>query len=162
MLFEIKKLGKEQSFLNGVFPILLILLFFLPCADGQTSDPLPSWNEGPAKKAIVDFVAKVTKPETPDFVPEEERIAVFDNDGTLWCEQAFYFQGLFLFDRIKAMAPQHPEWSTQEPYASVFPLSEEIEECVSANHFHRVRPRGCRRGGNRAKNDRWEENGISR
>jgi phosphoglycolate phosphatase-like HAD superfamily hydrolase len=82
-------------------------------------DPLSSWNDGPAKRSIVEFVTKVTKPGSPDFVPVAERIAVFDNDGTLWAEQPMYFQALFTFDRIKALAPQHPEWKEKEPFASV-------------------------------------------
>jgi len=83
------------------------------------ADPLPSWNEGPAKKSIVEFVTKVTKPGSPDFVPAPERIATFDNDGTLWAEQPMYFQLIFTLDRVKALAPQHPEWKTKEPFASV-------------------------------------------
>jgi len=77
------------------------------------------WNDGTAKKAIVDFVARVTTKRGADFVPEAERIAVFDNDGTLWCEQPFYFQGLFAFDRIKALAPEHPEWKERQPFKAV-------------------------------------------
>jgi phosphoglycolate phosphatase-like HAD superfamily hydrolase len=82
-------------------------------------DPLASWNDGAAKRAIVDFVQRVTTPGRPDFVPEPERIATFDNDGTLWAEQPMYFQFMFVFDRIKAMAPQHPEWKTTQPYQAV-------------------------------------------
>ena len=70
------------------------------------SDPLPSWNEGPTKKAIGDFVARVTKEGSPDFVPVPERIATFDNDGTLWAEKPLPFQLLFAFDRVKALAPK--------------------------------------------------------
>jgi phosphoserine phosphatase len=81
-----------------------------------TSDPLPSWNEGPVKQSIVTFVNKVTAWGTPDFVPIAERIATFDNDGTLWSEQPIYFQFQFGFDRIKALAPQHPEWKATEPF----------------------------------------------
>src|SRR6266446_3907733 len=84
-----------------------------------TADPLPSWNDGAAKQAIVDFVAKVTKEGSPAFVPPNERIATFDNDGTLWCEQPMYFQLFFALDRVKALAPQHPEWKTKEPFASL-------------------------------------------
>ena len=80
------------------------------------NDPLPSWNDGAAKKAITDFVARVTTQGGTDFVPPAERIAVFDNDGTLWCEQPEYFQALFALDRVKAMAPQHPEWREKEPF----------------------------------------------
>jgi phosphoserine phosphatase len=83
------------------------------------ADPLPSWNDVQAKKAVIEFVEKVTKQDGPDFVPQPERIAVFDNDGTLWAEQPMYFQAFFVFDRIKALAPQHPEWKDEEPFASV-------------------------------------------
>src|SRR5687768_3701385 len=82
-------------------------------------DPLASWNEGASKQAIVDFVARVTKVGGKDYVPPAERIATFDNDGTLWGEQPMYFQVLFAIDRIRAMAPQHPEWKEKEPFASI-------------------------------------------
>ena len=85
----------------------------------RAADPLPSWNEGPAKKAIVEFVMKVTRPGSPDFVPVPERIATFDNDGTLWCEQPVPVQLYFAIDRVKALAPQHPEWKDKEPFASL-------------------------------------------
>ena len=81
-------------------------------------DPLPSWNDGPAKQSVVAFVQKATTPGSPEFVPVLERIATFDNDGTLWAEQPMYFQAFFLFDRIKILAPQHPEWKDKEPFAS--------------------------------------------
>jgi hypothetical protein len=82
-------------------------------------DPLPSWNNTGPKKAILAFVERVTKPNGPDFVPVAERIATFDNDGTLWCEQPVYFQVAFALDRVKALAPKHPEWKTKEPFASL-------------------------------------------
>ena len=82
-------------------------------------DPLPSWNEGRTKDAIRDFVGRVTKDGSPDFVPVPARIATFDNDGTLWTEKPLPFQLLFAFDRVKALAPQHPEWATKEPFASL-------------------------------------------
>jgi hypothetical protein len=85
----------------------------------QAQDPLPSWNAGATKKSIVEFVAKVTKAGSPDFVPVPERIATFDNDGTLWCEQPLYAQLFFALDRVKALASQHPEWKTKEPFASL-------------------------------------------
>jgi hypothetical protein len=85
----------------------------------QAADPLPSWNDTPNKKAIIAFVEKVTQEGSPDFVPAPERIATFDNDGTLWCEQPMYVQLLFAFDRVKQLAPQHPEWKTTEPFAAV-------------------------------------------
>jgi len=85
----------------------------------NAADPLPSWNDTAPKKAIVDFVDKVTKEGSSDFVPPNERIATFDNDGTLWAEQPMYFQLSFTLDRVKALAPQHPEWKTKEPFASL-------------------------------------------
>jgi phosphoserine phosphatase len=85
----------------------------------RAADSLPSWNDTAAKKSIVAFVAKVTKKGSPDFVPVPERIAVFDNDGTLWCEQPAPVQLYFAIDRVKALAPQHPEWKTKEPFASL-------------------------------------------
>jgi hypothetical protein len=83
------------------------------------ADPLPSWNDTTTKKAIVAFVEHVTRQGASDFVPAAERIAVFDNDGTLWAEQPMYFQAFFIFDRIKQLAPQHPGWKDKEPFASV-------------------------------------------
>jgi phosphoserine phosphatase len=94
-----------------------VLALATPAA--QAADPLPSWNEGKAKASIVDFVKRVTTPGGRDFVPPPERIATFDNDGCLWAEQPLYFQALFVFDRIRALAPRHPAWKTQEPFASV-------------------------------------------
>jgi phosphoglycolate phosphatase-like HAD superfamily hydrolase len=82
-------------------------------------DALPSWNDGKAKQSIKDFVDKVTRADSPTFVPGAERIAVFDNDGTLWAEQPLYFQFLFAIDRVKALVPQHPEWKDKEPFASL-------------------------------------------
>jgi phosphoserine phosphatase len=83
------------------------------------ADPLSSWNDGKAKQSVVAFVEKVTKEGSPDFVPAPERIATFDNDGTLWAEQPMYFQLLFALDRVKTLAPQHPEWKDKEPFASL-------------------------------------------
>jgi phosphoserine phosphatase len=95
------------------------LALAVSCIAARAADPLPSWNDTAPKKAIVAFVEKVTKEGSPDFVPAQERIATFDNDGTLWAEQPMYFQAFFVFDRIKALAPQHPEWKSEEPFASV-------------------------------------------
>ncbi|WP_210164976.1 HAD family hydrolase [Afifella pfennigii] len=96
---------------------LAAILFAAPAM--AQDDPLPSWNEGASKQAIIAFVEGVSSEASADFVDEAERIAVFDNDGTLWAEQPAYFQLLFAIDRVKALAPQHPEWQTQEPYASI-------------------------------------------
>jgi hypothetical protein len=83
------------------------------------NDPLPSWNDTPTKQAIVDFVGRVTKADGPDFVAPAERIATFDNDGTLWVEQPMYVQLAFVLDRVKALAPLHPEWKHTQPFQSV-------------------------------------------
>jgi len=91
----------------------------LSAAAAAQGDPLRSWNEGAAKKSIVDFVKATTTKGSPKFVPPAERIATFDNDGTLWAEQPLYFQLFFALDRIKALAPQHPEWKDKEPFASL-------------------------------------------
>jgi phosphoserine phosphatase len=101
----------------------LALLFapalpILPQAQAQT-DPLPSWNDGPSKQAITGFVARVTQQGGPDFVPPAERIATFDNDGTLWVEHPMYTQLAFILDRVKILAPQHPEWATMQPFKAV-------------------------------------------
>jgi hypothetical protein len=84
-----------------------------------TGSPLFSWNDGAAKKAITEFVSRVTRQGGPDFVPPDERIATFDNDGTLWVEHPMYTQLAFAFDRVKAMAPMHPEWKDKQPFKAV-------------------------------------------
>lgn len=96
--------------------ILAIGAFIAPLV--RAADLLVSWNDSSSKKEIISFVEKIAQPG-PDFVPLSERIAVFDNDGTLWGEQPMYFQAFFIFDRIKALAPEHPEWQKKEPFASV-------------------------------------------
>jgi phosphoserine phosphatase len=106
-------------FRRAVQAVCVLIVFTLGCAARAQQDPLPSWNDGPSKKAIVEFVGKVTKKGSPDFVKPEDRIATFDNDGTLWCEQPMYSQFLFALDRVKAMAPDHPEWKDKEPFASL-------------------------------------------
>ena len=90
-----------------------------PSVAAVAADPLPSWNDGATKKSIVDFVGRVTKEGGPDFVRPAERIATFDNDGTLWSEKPVPFEVVFAFDQVKALAPQHPEWRTKAPFASV-------------------------------------------
>jgi phosphoserine phosphatase len=99
--------------------VLGLIVCVLLAGTAFAADPLPSWNEGPARRAIVAFVEKVTNEGSPDFVPVSQRIATFDNDGTLWCEQPMYFQLAFALDRIKALAPEHPEWKDQEPFKSI-------------------------------------------
>jgi len=101
--------------LTGFVTICAVCL----CSVANAVDPLSSWNEGPARKAILEFVAAVTDQNGKDYVEPAERIAVFDNDGTLWVEYPMYTQALFAFDRVKALAPQHPEWETTQPFKGV-------------------------------------------
>jgi phosphoserine phosphatase len=114
---------KKYHYIHIVMLTVLLALgyvFAQPAGLQQAStDPLPSWNDGPAKKAIIEFVTRVTKEGGRDFVPPAERIATFDNDGTLWSEKPIYFQFAFAIDRVKALAPQHPEWKTQQPFKAV-------------------------------------------
>ena len=108
---------RRRSIVAGLAAATVVLSTGVP-SFGQT-DPLPSWNDGPVKKSILEFVARTTTSGGPDFVPAPERIATFDNDGTLWTEQPIYFQVAFAMDRVKALAPQHPEWKELEPFRSV-------------------------------------------
>jgi phosphoserine phosphatase len=100
-----------------IVPIIAALTFVTGIV--RADDLLPSWNDGKAKQSIIAFVERVTTQGSPDYVVPAERIATFDNDGTLWCEQPMYVQAFFVLDRIKQMAPQHPEWKDKEPFASV-------------------------------------------
>lgn len=97
---------------------MALLATWISVAVAQT-DPLPSWNDGPSKQAIVAFVTDVTREGSPDFVPPSERIATFDNDGTLWIEQPIYVQFAYALDRVKALAPQHPEWKETQPFKAI-------------------------------------------
>ena len=110
-----KKATKHR--LLGVVFVLLIGLGM--SGTGALADPLPSWNDGPAKQAVMEFVRMVTDKSSSQYVPPQQRIATFDNDGTLWCEQPMYFQGLFAFDRVKALAPKHPEWKERQPFKAL-------------------------------------------
>jgi phosphoglycolate phosphatase-like HAD superfamily hydrolase len=104
----------------------------------QVKDPLPSWNEGAGKSGILDFVARVTKQDGPDFVPPAERIATFDQDGTLWCEQPIYTQVVFAIDRVKELAPKHPEWKTTEPFQSILANDREAMYRFTIQDFAKV------------------------
>lgn len=99
--------------------VLLAVMLHFTRALALSPDPLPSWNAGEAKQNIVAFVASSTQDKWGTFIPPERRVAVFDNDGTLWSEQPVYVQLRFALDRIKALAPQHPEWKTEQPFAAV-------------------------------------------
>ena len=110
-----------RSELNRRTLLLLAVLITGPVPFARAETPvrvLPSWNDGASRSAILAFVERVTREGSPDFVPAAERIAVFDNDGTLWCEQPMYVQAMFILDRVKVHAADHPEWKTQEPFAS--------------------------------------------
>lgn len=97
-----------------------VLILMTACATSQTApEPLPSWTDGPTKQRIVDFVHSVTDRDGSDFVPAHKRIATFDNDGNLWSEKPAYFQLMFILDRIKLMAADHPEWKTTQPFQAV-------------------------------------------
>jgi len=130
-----EKFGVLCLFVPLIVTLGVVTIGCAPRADVEPSlevvaDPLPSWNDGAVKQAIIDFVARVSDPASPDFVPESERIATFDNDGTLWSEQPAYFQLLFAIDRVKALAPEHPEWKTKQPFKAV--LDGDMEALAAA------------------------------
>ena len=108
-----------MTHLLRIFFSTFLLLFFTACTHAQDTDPLPSWNESSAKQAIIQFVKNVTTKGKTHFVPSAKRIAVFDNDGTLWSEKPMYFQLAFALDRVRALATQHPEWKQQQPFKAV-------------------------------------------
>ena len=103
----------------AILPLLSASLRLTTAHAQAQRDPLPSWNDGATKAAIVDFVGRVTTENGPYFVPPAERIATFDNDGTLWIEQPMYVQLAFALDRVKTMAPMHPEWKDKQPFKAV-------------------------------------------
>jgi phosphoglycolate phosphatase-like HAD superfamily hydrolase len=106
-----------------------IVWLIVAAPQAVAQDPLPSWNDGASKRAIVAFVARVTKTGTPDFVPVPQRIAIFDNDGTLWAEQPIYIQLAFAIDRVKLLAAGHPEWKNTEPFASL--IDGDVEKALA-------------------------------
>ena len=114
-------------------PGLIIILLLSACTAHWTytyPGPLPSWEDGAAKQQIIEFVNSVTAPNSTDYVPPSERIATFDNDGTLWSEKPTYFQLLFILDRVKSMAADHPEWQSRQPFQAV--LDNDIESIKAA------------------------------
>ena len=114
--------------------LALLLSSLIACTNSpqqkiEKTDPLPSWNTGTTKSSIIDFVEEVTRPESENFVAIEDRIAVFDNDGNLWSEQPLYFQFFFAIDRVKSLAEEYPDWSSQQPYKAV--LEDDFETLLS-------------------------------
>jgi len=119
-------LMRQPVYIQSV--VLMVILLMSGCIqDQKLSDPLPSWNEGAARTSIVEFVQAVTDETGPDFVPVPERIAVFDNDGTLWSEKPVYFQLIFAIDRVKELAAGHPEWKTTQPFQAVLENHRSVE-----------------------------------
>ncbi|MFO1414882.1 MAG: HAD family hydrolase [Burkholderiales bacterium] len=111
--------ARSRRGFDAVLALLATLVLLAGCATAPAGDPLPSWNDGPVKAAIVKLVEDTTRPGSPDFVPEAERIATFDNDGTLWAEHPMYVEVVFTEQRLRELAPQHPEWRTQMPFQAV-------------------------------------------
>ncbi len=128
---------KNQFF----FLVFLVITFSgcQPASNLQSTNPLPSWNSGSTKQAIQNFVNQVTSTSSPNFVPPAQRIAVFDNDGTLWAEQPNYFEAMFLYNQIKMQASQHPEWKIKEPFTSI--LKDDVTTALasSANAYDQMK-----------------------
>ena len=111
----------------GAMLFAFVMLAAATDSGAAQHDPLPSWNDGPTKDSIIQFVRRVTTAAGPDFVPVAERVATFDNDGCLWSEKPFYFQLAFAIDRVKALAGEHPEWKTTQPFRAVLRPSAPFE-----------------------------------
>ena len=116
---NLKQLRVQSRFKFLLYGFITIFAICICSVANAADDPLPSWLDGPAKKTILEFVAAVTEKGGKDYVEPAERIAVFDNDGTLWVEYPMYTQVLFAFDRVKKLAPQHPEWKTKQPFKAL-------------------------------------------
>jgi phosphoserine phosphatase len=135
-----RRIGRLVSLGTG---LALAVTMFCAAVLAQQADPLPSWNDGPAKRVILDLVRATTEPGSPDFVAPEDRLATFDQDGTLWVEHPIYSQVVFALDRVAALAPEHPEWKDKEPFKTVLSGDREamaklslrdLEEIVFATH----------------------------
>lgn len=125
---NIKKSALKTLLLTlSMFLLVMLMSIYINFekATAQSSDPLPSWNDGSAKQAIIEFVQAITNKSSPKYVQPDERIATFDQDGTLWVEHPLYTQGVFALSRIKFLAPQHPEWETQEPFKAILERDQE-------------------------------------
>lgn len=122
-------LHRTLTLLSLFFIALVLSACSAAPTPSQNESHLPSWADTATRQTIINFVTDVSDPSSPNFVPPEARIAVFDNDGTLWCERPLYFQFYFAFDRVRELAPQHPEWETTEPFASI--LNNEIDKALA-------------------------------
>jgi len=125
----IKQISKMNYWVFGIVLFSMVACTDTPQVAEDIADPLPSWNPGNTKEAILDFVQDVSNEQSQNFVPVEDRIAVFDNDGNLWSEQPAYFQLFFAIDRVKELAPEHPEWLTTQPFQSI--LEDDLETFAS-------------------------------
>lgn len=111
--------GRSPHQLLRIRAVLALFIALLAITNARAQDPLPSWNEGPAKQAILTFVKDTTEKSSPKYVEPADRIATFDQDGTLWTEHPIYGQAAFALARVSELAPKHPEWKTKEPFKSV-------------------------------------------
>jgi hypothetical protein len=137
-------MSNRLSHLSRVLTVALVLALGVTSSIARAADdPLPAWNDGGTKTAIVEFVGATTDAASPKFVPPEQRIAVFDNDGTLWVEQPIYGQLRFAIDRVKALAADHPEWTTKDPFKSILAgdreaiakfTTQDLEQLIAVTH----------------------------
>ncbi len=152
----LKRMAKREDATKRILLTLLTLGFalaFAASAKAQTNDPLPSWNEGASKQTITQFVKDVSTAGLSQFVPPAQRIAVFDNDGTLWSEQPMYFQLAFVLDRVKVLAPMHPEWKDKQPFKAV--LEGDIDAALAGGEHALLEPVMATHAGNTTEEFSW-------
>ena len=136
---------------KSVFSLLVFVFLIYSCSEQTTKygDPLLSWNDGATKTAILDYVNDVTNAESENFIKISERIATFDNDGNLWSEQPAYFQLFFAIDRVKALASEHPEWKTEQPFKAV--LDDDMNELMKHGEHGLIKLVMATHAGNRVQ-----------
>jgi phosphoglycolate phosphatase-like HAD superfamily hydrolase len=123
---------------HGALAIVFGTILALGVASARAEDSLPSWNDGAVKSAILDFVQRTTMQGGPDYLPPEERIATFDNDGTLWVEQPVYTQVVFAFARVRELAQKHPDWKNTEPFKSILSGNRAVMANFTIQDFSQV------------------------